>query len=300
MKQPVFAMNRVLYKSRRLHECSIDVSPGGGRGLSKRTVQIMKRLIIRITLVLLIVLVVAVGMSIYFLGSIVKKGVETIGPQITRTQIKLDSATLSLLSGSGKLKGLFIGNPEGFKAESAIKVGSISVGVVPGSVFSDKIHVTHVEVIGPEITFEGGLKGNNLSKLLDNVEQAAGGSGKTNAAPTGPASSKKIQVDDLLISGGRINLSVDVAVLGGKSGTVPLPEIHLVDLGKGSGGLTAADLTERILKEILERAIPAAEKAVVNLGKGVTRGVIKGDGTISAEGVGNAAKGIGSLLKKKN
>src|SRR5213592_4499855 len=66
----------------------------------------MKKLIIRGVVVLLVLLVLAVVVSIYFLGSIVKKGVETVGPQITRTEIKLDSATLSLLSGSGKLKGL--------------------------------------------------------------------------------------------------------------------------------------------------------------------------------------------------
>ncbi len=54
----------------------------------------MKKLIIRGLVVLLVVLVLAVGASIYFLGSIVKKGVETVGPQINKTEIKLDSATL--------------------------------------------------------------------------------------------------------------------------------------------------------------------------------------------------------------
>src|SRR5438128_11352054 len=98
----------------------------------------MTKLILRVIVVLFVLLVVAVGASIYFLGSIVKKGVETVGPQITGTEIKLDSATLSLLSGSGKLKGLLVGNPVGFKTESAIKVGSVSVGVVAGSVVSGK------------------------------------------------------------------------------------------------------------------------------------------------------------------
>src|SRR5216117_3609716 len=106
----------------------------------------MKKIILRIAVTLVVCLVLLVAASIYFLGSIVKKGVETVGPRITRTEMKLDSATLSLLSGSGKLKGLFIGNPEGFKTESAIKAGSVSVGVVAGSVFSDKVHVTQVNV----------------------------------------------------------------------------------------------------------------------------------------------------------
>src|ERR1051325_872572 len=230
-------------------------------------IDIMKKLIIRGVVVVLVLLLAALGVSIYFLGSIVKKGVETVGPQITKTEIKLDGARLSLLSGSGKLSGLLVGNPEGFKTPSAIKVGSVRVGVVPGSVFSDKVHVTQVNVQAPEITFEGGLKGNNLSKLLDNVQAATGGSGKVESASQSKAASRKLQVDDVLISGGRINLSVDLSVLGGRSATVPLPEIHLTNLGGGPDGITAGELTARILKEVLQKAIPAAEKAVADLGK---------------------------------
>src|SRR2546429_10000506 len=149
----------------------------------------MKKLIIRGVLVVLVLFVVAVGVSIYCLGSIVKKGVETVGPQITGTEIKLDSATLSLLSGSGKLKGLLVGNPEGFKTASAIKGGAGRLGGAPRSVFSDKVHVKEVRVEAPEITFEGGLKGNNLSRLLDNVQAATGGSEKAS-----PASPRKAEI----------------------------------------------------------------------------------------------------------
>jgi hypothetical protein len=257
----------------------------------------MKKLIVRGVIVLALLLILGVGVSIYFLGSIVKKGVETVGPQITKTEIKLDSATLSLLSGSGKLKGLLVGNPEGFKTGSAIKVGAVSVGVAPRSVFSDKVHIRQVNIQAPEITFEGGLKGSNLSKLLDNVQASTGG-GKGAAAPSDKASSKKIQVDDLLVTAGRINLSVDAGILGGKSATVPLPEIHLTQLGSGPDGITAGDLTAKVLKEVLQAAIPAAEKALVDLGRNAT-GLMKDAGKGATENVGKAAKGVGELFKKK-
>jgi hypothetical protein len=258
----------------------------------------MKKLIIRGIVILLVLLVVVVGVSIFFLGSILKKGVETVGPQITKTEVRLDSATLSLLSGSGKLKGLLVGNPEGFKSPSAIKVGAVSVGVVASSILSDKVHVTQINVQAPEVTFEGGLKGNNLSKLLDNVQAAAGSSDKTSAISKDKSASKKLQVDDFLISGGKINLSIDAGPLGGKSATVPLPEIHLTNLGSGPDGITAADLTAKMLKELLQAAIPAAEKAVVNLGKGAT-GMVKEAGKTATEDVEKATKGIGDLFKKK-
>ena len=258
----------------------------------------MKKLIVKVALVLVLLLVVAIAASFFFLGSIVKKGVETVGPQITKTEMKLESATLSVLSGSGTLRGLRVGNPEGFQTASAIKVGSVSVGVKPASIFSDKIHVTHVNVQAPEITFEGSLKGNNLSKLLENVQSASGGAGKSGGAAEDSTSSKKFQVDDFLISGGIIHLSVNVPGVGGKSATVPLPEIHLTALGQGSEGITAADLTKKVLNELLLKAIPAAEKAMVDLGKGVTDAV-KDLSKNPGSAVDKAARGVTDLFKKK-
>src|SRR5207253_2422966 len=108
------------------------------------------------------------------LGSVVKAGVEKVGPMVTKVPVKLDGAAVSLFSGKGTLKGLEVGNPEGFKTPNAIKVGSVGIEVVPKSVFGDKIIVHSVNVQGPEITYETDLKGNNLSKILENVQSVAG------------------------------------------------------------------------------------------------------------------------------
>jgi hypothetical protein len=73
----------------------------------------MKKLIIGFSVavvVLGILGLVAVGL---FLDTAVKRGVETVGPMLTKVDVKLDSVNLSLLSGGGKLKGLFVGNPSG-------------------------------------------------------------------------------------------------------------------------------------------------------------------------------------------
>jgi uncharacterized protein involved in outer membrane biogenesis len=260
----------------------------------------MKKLIVKLAIVLVVLLVAGLVASFFLLGTIVKKGVETVGPQITKTEMRLDGATLSVLSGSGTLKGLFVGNPEGFKTESAIKVGSVSVGISPGSLLSDKIHVTRVNVQAPEITFEGGLKGNNLSKLLDNVQASAGGAATKTPADSKPSgASKKLQVDDFLISGGRINLSVNVTGLGGKSATVPLPEIHFSNLGQGPDGITVADLTAKVMKELTRVAVEAAEKGIADLGKLGTDAVKGAAGKTAGETLDKATKGLGGLLKKK-
>jgi len=178
-------------------------------------------------------------------------------------------------------------------------MGSASATVQPSSVFSDKIVVKSVNVQGPEITFEGGLKGSNLKKLLDNVEAASAGD---KSAPTGTSdtgakkSQKKLQVDDFVLTGGKIHLTL--TDLGGKSATVPLPDIHLTDLGKDTDGITAAELTKKVLTPILESAIKAAATAVTDITKGATEAV-KEIRENPADAAGKAAKGVTDLFKKK-
>jgi len=266
----------------------------------------MKKLVIRLALVAVVLLIALVVILALSLDSIVKKGVETVGPQITKTDMKLAGANISILSGSGTLKGFLLGNPEGYKTPSAINVGEVSLGVRPGSVLSDKVHVTHVKVIAPEITFEGTLgTKNNLSKILENVDAVAGGGGKPaepgagqpKSQPADSGASRKLQVDDFLISGAKVNVSM--TMLGGKSLTVPLPDIHFTQLGSGPEGITAAELTKRVLNEVTVATLKAVEKGVTDLGKGAVDAA-KDASKAATNTLDKAGKAIGDLFKKKS
>ena len=252
----------------------------------------MKKILIRILIVLVILAVLAVVAVGFFLDGAIKKGVETIGPQLTKVDIKLDSVSLSILSGSGKIKGLVVGNPEGFKTPNAIKVGTASVSVAPGSVLSDKIVIKSIHVEAPEITYEGGLLGgDNLHKILDNVTAAAGGGSTSTNASGKPA--KKLQVDDFLITGAKVNVSLKGT--GGFAAPIPLPEIHFSNLGQGPEGITVAELTKKILSALTADVAKAAVKVVSDVGKGT----VDAAGKTATESVGKATKGVTDLFKKK-
>ncbi|MCX6902297.1 MAG: hypothetical protein NTW03_02210 [Verrucomicrobia bacterium] len=222
-----------------------------------------------ILIVLALLLVVALVTVAFFLGSIVKKGLETVGPKVAQVEVKLDAANISLFSGHGQLKGFLLGNPPGFDSPSAIKVGDITLEVQPGSVFSDKIVVRTLHVLAPEITLHG-LTGDNLKKILDNIQTSSGGA-STNRAPSAKKADKaekKLQVDDLLIQSGKVLV---VLPMVGKA-TVSLPDIHLTDLGKGPAGLTPAELSSKIVDAIYRAAIAAAadvRKGALDVGKPV-------------------------------
>jgi hypothetical protein len=225
----------------------------------------MKRILITIVLVVVALIIVTVIVIGVCLGGIVKKAVNTYGPQLTQTTVNVDAVTLSLLTGSASLKGLVIGNPQGYKSPDAISVGKIAVGVDPMTVFANKIVVRSIRLESPAITFEGGvMSGNNLSQILDNVDSSGSKSGpvSTNAS-TAPASQRKFEVDDLVISGAKADVLITSPVQ--REVNVPLPDIHLTDLGKGSEGITGADLTRQVLNAITTATLETVAKQAVNL-----------------------------------
>lgn len=228
----------------------------------------MKKILFGLAIGLVILGVVAVVVLSTMLGSIIKAGVEKGGPSITQTTLRLDSARVGLFSGSGAMHGFTLGNPQGYKSDFAIKVGTASVSLEPKSLFTDKIHLKQVLVLEPEITFEGGLGSkNNLSKIMENVQAATGAQGKPAPGKEKPAAGKKIQVDEFVLRGAKVHLNLSVGPLGSAKTTVPLPDLQLKDLGKDGDGLTGAELTEKVLKEVIASVLQVAQKAVADASK---------------------------------
>jgi hypothetical protein len=255
-----------------------------------------KKLIIVVGLVAVLG-VVGLVVALLSINSIVKAGVQTVGPQITKVPITVDGVNISVFSGSGEITGLVVGNPEGYKTPSAISVGHVAVAVSPGSVVSDKVVVRSVVVQNPEITFEGSLNGNNLSKILANVQAVAGGgSSSKEPAAKDKGAGKKLQVDEFKLIGAKLHASI--TLLGGKAVTLPIPDIILTNLGQGPEGITPAELISLVLKQVTESSVKAVANSAGSLGKGVLDG--SGDvGKGATDAVKGVGKGIGDLFKKK-
>jgi len=256
----------------------------------------MKKWLVRIVVVLVVLLIAGIVALSLFLDQIVKHGVETVGPELTKVSIKVDSVGLSVLSGSGKIKGLEVGNPEGYKSPVAMKLGSAAVSVSPGSLMSDKIVIKSLRIEAPEINIEGSPTKNNLTKILDNVMAATGGS--TSAPPPGTTesgASKKLQVDEFILAGAKVNYT-----LPGLGTTVRLvvPDIKFNDLGTGPEGITAGELTKRVMSELTGELGPLLTEAISNAGKDAlgksTESVNKAVGEAS-----KTVKGVTDLFKKK-
>ena len=210
---------------------------------------------------LLAVIIVA---AIYFAGSSVlnkgiKSGVETYGPRVTQTPVTLEDVQLSILSGSGMLKGLHVGNPEGYKSENIFALGQIDLKVNTRSVFSDKIIIDHIIIKRPAMSYEKKLTTSNLKKLLENIEQFTGPSSEPEAetAEEKKAGTKKhVIIKKLLIEDGTIY----VGALG-IGQTIPLPRIEMENIGEDGNEMTMPEVIDLVLSKVLQSIGPAIASA---------------------------------------
>lgn len=237
-------------------------------------------------------LVVAAAAALFYLGPIVKAGVEKVGPQVTKVPVRLEGARISIFNGNGELKGFVLANPEGFKTPEAVKVGTVAISLVPKSVMNDKVVVRSIRIEAPEITYEAGFGGSNIGKVLENIQSVASQekSSNTNSA------SKALQVDEFLITGGKINVSA--TMLGGRSATLPLPEIRLVNLGQGPEGITPAELSAKAFGAVVEAAAKAVAGSALNIGKAATDAA-QNIGTEAKDRAKKLGSGVSDLFKSK-
>ncbi len=208
------------------------------------------------------------------------------------TDVTLDKVAISATSGEGGLYGLTMGNPKGFETDHALKLGEVTLAIDTASLAEDTVTVKKIRIIAPEITHEIGASGSNLDAIQRNVDSYLGGGGNEKAASEG--GEKKLVIENLVIKNGKVNVSA--SVLGGKTMTTPLPDLHLTDIGKKDDGATPGEVAKEILGTIQRSAGKAV--ATLDLG-GVADTVEKGLGGAKdtlTEGVGKAGEALKGLL----
>jgi hypothetical protein len=258
-----------------------------------------------------VVIIVLVAGIVFFtlsnFGPLVKKTINTLGPQITKTDVNVEDVSISIFSGQATIKQFFLGNPKGFKSSQAMKVASIYVDIDEGSITKNPIIINKIEIIAPEITYEKIAGSDNFQTILKNVQGSAKKDGKSEKkSDTGKdKKSKKIIINDVIIKKGKVHLSM--TALAGKEIDAPLPDIHLTDIGRETNGATAAQAFEQIFGSLYSHISSDAVTKILNdslkqLGIEDLSN-LKDLGNLDSEAGQNAldsvSKGLKGLLNKK-
>jgi uncharacterized protein involved in outer membrane biogenesis len=213
-------------------------------------------------LIIVIIIVLIVGIS--NLGPIIKKTVNTYGPEITKTEVRLGDVGISILSGEAKLKDFLLGNPKGFKSPQAMSVGSVFVNVDEGSLAKDTIVIDKIEVVRPEITYEKVRGTDNFKSILNNVTRTVSTDKAAAKGTADEGEGRKVLIRDFIVRDGKVNLAM--SMLGGKSVSASLPDIHLKDIGKEKGGASPAEAFKEIFAALYEKITSPAVTGSLNEG----------------------------------
>ena len=212
--------------------------------------------------IVIIIVLLIVGLS--NLGPMIKNAVNAQGPKLTKTDVRLADAGVSIFSAEAKLKGFYLGNPEGFKSSQAMKVASIYVDVDEKSLTGDAIIIDRIEVVAPEITYEK-IKGtDNFKTILNNVKESVGADKKSKKGSGKEGEGRKIIIRNFIVKNGKVNLAM--AMLGGKSLSASLPDIHLKDIGEKKKGVSPAEAFKEVFAELHERITSPSVSDTLNKG----------------------------------
>ncbi len=236
----------------------------------------MKRNLLIVGIILLLGIIGGAWWLYSSLDSLVASAIRKYGPGISGVSVKLSSVKIVPTDGTASLRGLVIGNPAGFKTEHAFSLGEISMKLDIGSLTKDVILIKEISIIKPDISYEYASGGSNLDLIQHNVDRYVSENlgGKSESKDKSP--SKKLIIENVYIKDGKADVSAEI--LKGKAMSVPLPDIHLTNIGKKSNGATAGEAAKQVLGAMTQSVTKSVSS--LNLG-GAIKGITNGAGAAS-------------------
>ena len=215
-------------------------------------------------LILIVVAALVIGLS--KLGPIIKTAVNTYGPKITKTEVRVKDVGISLFAGQAKLKDFYLGNPKGFNSPQAMSVKAIYVDVDEKSITGNPIIIDRIEVVAPEINYEKVRRTDNFKTILNNVKKSA----RTSKSSTSTEKSskdgagKKLVIKNFIVRDGNVNMAMSSKGGPSLSASASLQDIHLKNVGEKSGGATAEEVFNIVFAELYNKIVSPAVTATLN------------------------------------
>jgi hypothetical protein len=202
-------------------------------------------------------LLVLAALGVYWaynsLDVIVKLALEHYGPEVAGVSVEVGEVNISPRDGRGSLKGVEIGNPAGFSAPHAARLGQIALALDPGTVRAPLVVIHEIAIDAPAITYERGKGGTNLDAIQRNIAAYVGRSASSGGSDDarGADTRRRFVIEKLAIRGGTVTMTNPG--LKGQGVSFDLPDIELRDVGKGGGGVTASEAANLVVNTLISR-----------------------------------------------
>lgn len=249
------------------------------------------KILMWLVIVVAVVLLVAVLTLPMTIGPIVKTAASVGGPKALGVPVSVGDVKLNALAGNLTVSQVKVGNPQGYSDKDAFAVDKVEVGLNMRSLMSDTIVVRKIQIDAPAISFESKDGKSNFDAMMANTKKASEEEKQKTEKEKKPG--KKVVIEEFSLNNAKVSYASGITL--GKSITVPLPSLVIRDIGKKSGGATAADALTEVINGILgglSQAVTGISGAASDLLKGVSGAA---DGLL--KGAGDATKGATDALK---
>lgn len=255
----------------------------------------MKKVLIGLG-VLVVIIIAAVAYVWSNLDGIVKDAIQTYGSEATKTAVKVASVKIDLSDGKAQITGLTVANPSGFSAPEIFRLGSISTKIDLSTIRQSPVVIDEIDISAPSVFYEINKAGvSNVNVIKKNLGVGGGSGGSASSSSSGGGI--KMIIRKLVVEGS--TAQVRIAALNGREQSVSLPRIVMTDIGKKSGGATAAEVATQLSQKMLGNVQSSVAVLGVDkyLGKSADqvkqqmKGVMGGDGDATKK-AGEALKGL--------
>jgi hypothetical protein len=240
------------------------------------------KILMWLVIVVVVVLLVAVLTLPMTIGPIVKTAASVGGPKALGVPVSVGDVKLNALAGNLTVSQVKVGNPQGYSDKDAFAVDKVEVGLNMRSLMSDTIVVRKIQIDAPAISFESKDGKSNFDAMMANTKKASEEEKQKTEKEKKPG--KKVVIEEFSLNNAKVSYASGITL--GKSITVPLPSLVIRDIGKKSGGATAADA----LTEVINGILGGLSQAVTGI-SGAASGLLKGAGD-ATKGATDALKGV--------
>ncbi|GIK19298.1 MAG: hypothetical protein DYG93_05780 [Leptolyngbya sp. PLA2] len=210
----------------------------------------MRKMLVRLVAAFVVLIVVVVVGGIAAVGmaadSIARRGVEAGATYALGVDTKLAGANVGIMSGSFDMQGLRVANPQGFKSDTFMSLGSGGVSVSFGTLRQEVVELPRLELADLTVNLERADGKANYQAIIDNLKRFESGKDKPSTGEEKRFVIRRVDVRN-------VRANVSMLPVGGSLTTVQVvvPEIVLTDVGSDGSGVTLGQAANIITKAVL-------------------------------------------------
>ena len=241
----------------------------------------MGRTLIRLVAVVSGVVVIALFAFFFYIDSIARTAIQRGATYALGVDTTLDSARIGLVSGSFRLAGLEVANPPGFEDPRFLGLGKARLDLETSSLRQPIVMVPLFAIDGIEVDLDKQQGKANYDVILENLARFESEEAKSEPAPEAEAGGgKRFIIQEVVIHD--VVAHVRVVERGGVPQVdVVVPEVRMRNLGGEDQPLTAAQVTDVLVKAVLA----SIAKAGGGLPGGVANALSSGLGQLGSVSV---------------